>query len=92
MHCTWHRWEEDGPGEVLRQQHKEHDADRPNILSHIDNCDLLQESHTDNNDQDTQTLWRSASSAAMFPYGAVAEPRRLTVHLRLLNSHMIRIN
>jgi hypothetical protein len=43
-------------GEVLRQQHKEHDANQPHILSHISNCDLLQESYT-NNDQCTQTLW-----------------------------------
>jgi hypothetical protein len=54
------------PGEVLRQQHKEHDANRPHILSHIGNRDLLQESHTNNNDRCTQTLWRSASSAAMY--------------------------
>jgi hypothetical protein len=69
------------PGEVLRQQHKEHDAYRPHILSHIGNCDLLQESHIDNNDQDTQALWRSAS-CGRGPHDAVAQPRRLAVRLR----------
>jgi hypothetical protein len=43
------------PGEVLRQQHKEHDANRPHFLSHIGNRDLLQESHT-NNDQYTNIV------------------------------------
>jgi hypothetical protein len=43
-------------GEVLRQQHKEHDANRPQVLSYIGNFDL-QESHTDNDDRCTQILW-----------------------------------
>jgi hypothetical protein len=53
------------PGEVLRQQHKEHDANRQHILSHIGDSDLLQESQT-NNDRCKPTLWRSASSVAMY--------------------------
>ncbi len=31
------------PGEAMRQQYnKEHDANQPQILSHIGNCDLRQ--------------------------------------------------
>ncbi len=80
MHCTWHRWEEDGPGEVLRQQHKEHDANRPHIPSHIGNRDLLQELNT-NNDQFTNIEARRKLWLLMCLMVPVGELLQLAVRL-----------
>jgi hypothetical protein len=81
------------PGELLRQQHKEHDTFRPHILSHIGNCDL-QESHN-NNDRCTNIVVKRKLCRHV-PHGAVAKPRRLAVclcHPKVTYAgSMIRIN
>ncbi len=53
------------PGEVLRQQHTEHDANRRHVLSHTGKGDRLLESKYDN-DQCKQQLWFSANSVAKY--------------------------